>query len=110
MIAQDALDLVRGVLFEVLVIAGPVMLIAMVVGLLLGVLQTAMQIQDTTVFAHDGQSLGDAAGFHGSFDSGSRDDRIGGFGIGWGVDFGCNDCARSAIFPWGISDGGQHAR
>lgn len=49
MIAQDALDLVRGVLFEVLVIAGPVMLIAMVVGLLLGVLQTAMQIQDTTV-------------------------------------------------------------
>ena len=49
MIAQDALDLVRGVLFEVLAIAGPVMLIAMVVGLFLGVLQTAMQIQDTTV-------------------------------------------------------------
>ena len=49
MIAQDALDLVRGVLFEVLAIAGPVMLIAMLVGLFLGVLQTAMQIQDTTV-------------------------------------------------------------
>jgi flagellar biosynthesis protein FliQ len=32
MIAQDALDLVRGVLFEVLAIAGPVMLIAMLVG------------------------------------------------------------------------------
>ena len=49
MIAQDALDLVRGVLFEVLAIAGPVMLIAMLVGLFLGGLQTAMQIQDTTV-------------------------------------------------------------
>jgi flagellar biosynthesis protein FliQ len=35
MIAQDALDLVRGVLFEVMVIAGPVLLIAMVVGLIL---------------------------------------------------------------------------
>jgi len=49
MIAQDALDLVRGVLFEAMLIAGPVLLIAMVVGLILGVLQTAMQIQDTTV-------------------------------------------------------------
>jgi flagellar biosynthetic protein FliQ len=49
MMTQDALDLVRGSLFEVLAIAGPVLLIALVVGLFFGVLQTVMQIQDTTV-------------------------------------------------------------
>ncbi|MCY3004498.1 MAG: flagellar biosynthetic protein FliQ [Planctomycetota bacterium] len=49
MMTQDAVDLVRGSLFEVLAIAGPVLLIALVVGLFFGVLQTVMQIQDTTV-------------------------------------------------------------
>jgi len=49
MVTQDAVDLVRGSLFQVLLIAGPVLLIAMIVGLVLGMLQTVMQIQDTTV-------------------------------------------------------------
>ena len=63
-----------------------------------------------SVVADDGQSIGDATGCLGGFDSGSRDDRIGGGGIGWGVDFGCNDCVGCAIFPWSVSDRGQHAR
>jgi flagellar biosynthetic protein FliQ len=49
MVTQDAIDLVRGVLFQVLAIAGPVLLVAFLVGLFLGVLQTAMQIQDSMV-------------------------------------------------------------
>ncbi|MFM8571248.1 MAG: flagellar biosynthetic protein FliQ [Pirellula sp.] len=49
MIAQDAVDLVRGALIQTLMIAGPLLVIALVVGLLLGILQTAMQIQDSTV-------------------------------------------------------------
>jgi len=49
MVTQDAIDLVRGVLFKVLAIAGPVLLVAFLVGLFLGVLQTAMQIQDSMV-------------------------------------------------------------
>ncbi|MCE2800332.1 MAG: flagellar biosynthetic protein FliQ [Planctomycetaceae bacterium] len=49
MVIQDAVDLVRGSLFQALLIVGPLLLIALLVGLILGMLQTAMQIQDSTV-------------------------------------------------------------
>jgi flagellar biosynthesis protein FliQ len=46
MVIQDAVDLVRGSFFQALLIVGPLLLIALLVGLILGMLQTAMQIQD----------------------------------------------------------------
>jgi flagellar biosynthetic protein FliQ len=49
MVIQDAVDLVRGSLFQALLIVGPLLIIALLVGLILGMLQTAMQIQDSTV-------------------------------------------------------------
>lgn len=49
MLTQDAVDLVRGALFQALVIAGPVLIISMLLGLLLGAIQTAMHIQDAVV-------------------------------------------------------------
>lgn len=49
MVTQDAVDLVRGSMLQALMIAGPLLLIALLVGLIFGVLQTAMQIQDSTV-------------------------------------------------------------
>ena len=47
MLTQDAVDLVRGALVQSLVIAGPVLLVALLIGLVLGVIQTAMHIQDS---------------------------------------------------------------
>lgn len=49
MMTQDAVDLIRGSLFQALMIVGPLLLIALVVGLILGALQTVMQIQDSTI-------------------------------------------------------------
>lgn len=49
MVIQDAVDLVRGSFFQALLIVGPLLIIALLVGLILGMLQTAMQIQDSTV-------------------------------------------------------------
>lgn len=49
MVTQDAVDLVRGSLLQALLIASPLLLIALIVGLILGIVQTAMQIQDSTV-------------------------------------------------------------
>jgi len=46
---QDAIDLIRDSLFQVFVIAGPILFLALVVGLILGVVQSVFQIQDSSL-------------------------------------------------------------
>ena len=46
---QDAIDLIRDSLFQVFVITGPILFLALVVGLILGVVQSIFQIQDSSL-------------------------------------------------------------
>lgn len=46
---QDAIDLIRDSLFQVFVIAGPILFLALVTGVILGVVQSVFQIQDTSL-------------------------------------------------------------
>jgi|694.fasta_scaffold28200_9 flagellar biosynthetic protein FliQ len=46
---QDAIDLIRDSLFQVFVIAGPILFLALVIGLILGVVQSVFQIQDSSL-------------------------------------------------------------
>ena len=49
MMTQDAVDLIRGSLFQTLLIAGPLLLIALAGGLVIGILQALFQIQDSAI-------------------------------------------------------------
>jgi len=46
---QDAIDLIRDSLFQVFVVAGPVLFVALLVGLIMGIAQSIFQIQDTSL-------------------------------------------------------------
>jgi flagellar biosynthetic protein FliQ len=49
MTPEGALDLVRNALFVVAQVAGPALLAALVVGLLVGIVQTATQVNESSV-------------------------------------------------------------
>ena len=49
MLTQDVIDLFRASLVQALVIAGPLLVLALILGVLLGIVQTLMQIQEGTV-------------------------------------------------------------
>ncbi len=46
---QDAIDLIRNSLFQVLLMAGPLLMVALVVGIVVGILQTVLQLQDSAL-------------------------------------------------------------
>jgi flagellar biosynthesis protein FliQ len=49
MTPEGAMDLVRGALLVVVQVAGPALLAALVVGLLVGIVQTATQVNESSV-------------------------------------------------------------
>jgi flagellar biosynthetic protein FliQ len=49
MTPEGALDLVRNALFVVAQVAGPALLAALIVGLLVGIVQTATQVNESSV-------------------------------------------------------------